>query len=54
MSLSSLSIDLRGGTAKVSRRRKPLRNINDQRTGLIPTATPTTTTPPSTDVTSVV
>lgn len=54
VSLSSLSIDLRGGTAKVSRRRKPLRNINDQRTGLIPTATPTTTTPPSTDVTSVV
>ncbi len=54
VSLSSLSIDLRGGKPRVSRRRKPLRNITDQRTGLIPTAVPTTTTPPTTDVTSVV
>ncbi|MET4098536.1 peptide/nickel transport system permease protein [Agrococcus sp. UYP10] len=53
VSLSSLSIDLRGGKAKVSRRRKPLRNITDQRTGLIPTALPTHSTPPTTDVTSV-
>ena len=53
VSLSSLSIDLRGGRAKVSRRRKPLRNITDQRTGLIPTALPTTSVPPTTDVTSV-
>lgn len=40
VSLSSLSIDLRGGRAKVSRRRKPLRNIAELRTGLIPTASP--------------
>ena len=55
VSLSSLSIDLRGGRARVSRRRKPLRNITELRTGLIPTATtsPTATTPPATDVTSL-
>ncbi|WP_413320333.1 ABC transporter permease subunit [Agrococcus sp. 1P02AA] len=45
VSLSSLSIDLRGGRARVSRRRKPLRNINDQRTGLIPTTTARTDIP---------
>ncbi|MFP5251125.1 MAG: ABC transporter permease subunit [Actinomycetes bacterium] len=45
VSLSSLSIDLRGGRAKVSRRRKPLRNIAELRTGLIPTASPKTDAP---------
>jgi peptide/nickel transport system permease protein len=39
VSLSSLSIDLRGGLARVSRRRRPLRNITELRTGLVPTTT---------------
>ena len=39
VSLSSLSIDLRGTGARVSRRRKPLRNIQMQRTELITTIT---------------
>ncbi len=38
VSLSSLSIDLRGGKARVSRRRKPRRSITDPRTGLVPAA----------------
>ena len=40
VSLSSLTIDLRGGRARVSGRRKPLRNITSQRTELIGTIAP--------------